>query len=420
LIRPSDWRPPRGINSGTEAEDSTVSSTEIPPSDPVRRRGFGAALLVGMTVSTFMIASFGALGPVIRTDLDLSVGALGALTTVMFLVGAAISPIAGRVADDVGGRRLLIGLFVAAGIAFAAAAAAPTYPLLFVACCIFGLSLAAGNPSTNKLLVEHLPIGQQGVITGIKQSGVQVGVFVAGALLPPAALLLGWRGALLGSIVLPVAGLVLTRLFVPHDRSAPYRRTVPSPREPVVAPLTAYAFLMGMGVAGYGAYLPLYSHEILGLSVSVAGLTVALSGLVGIGARVLWGRAAEHMIATPVALSVIAACSVVAQGLIWGAAGGGVGLVWAGAFLTGLSAASWNAVGMLEIVKGLDPGRAGRASGIVLLAFYGGNVISPLAFGLSVDVTGGFDVGWGALTTIYAGALVVACAWAIKARRRQM
>jgi predicted MFS family arabinose efflux permease len=410
------------MSSGTEAQDPTASSPEISPSDPATRIGFGAALLLGMTVSTFMISAFGALAPVIRTDLELSRGALGALTTVMFAVGATLSPVAGRMADDVGGRRLLIGLFVAAGVAFAAAAAAPTYPLLIVACCIFGLSLAAGNPSTNKLIVEHLPIGRQGVITGIKQSGVQVGIFAAGALLPPSALWLGWRGALLASIVLPAAGLVLTRIFVPSDRRSPspQRRMVASPLGPVIVRLAAYAFLMGMGVAGYGAYLPLYSHEVLGLSVSVAGLTVALSGLVGIAARVLWGRAAEHTIATPVALSVIAAGSVVAQALVWGAGRAGVGLVWAGALVTGLSAASWNAVGMLEIVRGLHPGRAGRASGIVLLAFYGGNVISPLAFGLSVDLSGGYDLGWGALTTVYVGALLVACTWALKARRGEI
>lgn len=410
------------MSSGADAHDSNVSSQEIAPSVPATRAGFAAALLLGMTVSTFMISAFGALGPVIRTDLELSRGALGALTTVMFAVGAGLSPVAGRMADEVGGRRLLVALFVAAGIAFVAAAAAPTYPLLIVACCIFGLSLAAGNPSTNKLLVEHLPIGRQGVITGIKQSGVQVGIFAAGALLPPGALWLGWRSALLASIVLPASGLVLTRFFVPPDRLAPGppRRKVASALGPVVARLAAYAFLMGMGVAGYGAYLPLYSHEVLGLPVSVAGLTVALSGLVGIGARVLWGRAAEHIVATPVALSVIAAGSIVAQVLIWGAAGAGVGLVWAGALLTGLTAASWNAVGMLEIVRGLDPAQAGRSSGIVLLAFYGGNVISPLAFGISVDLSGGYDLGWGALTTVYAGALVVASAWALKARKGQI
>ncbi|MDQ4027437.1 MAG: MFS transporter [Actinomycetota bacterium] len=408
------------MSSAADARDSNVSSPEIARSAPATRIGFGAALLLAMTVSTFMIAAFGALGPVIRTDLELSRGALGALTTVMFAVGAGLSPVAGRMADEVGGRRLLVTLFVAAGVAFAAAAAAPTYPLLIIACCIFGLSLAAGNPSTNKLIVEYLPIGRQGMITGIKQSGVQVGIFAAGALLPPTALWLGWRGALLASIVLPTAGLVLARLFVPPDRpssSRPQRRKVASTLGPVVSRLAAYAFLMGMGVAGYGAYLPLYSHEVLGLSVSVSGLTVALSGLVGIGARVLWGRAAEHTIPTPVALSVIAAGSVVAQALIWGARGAGVGLVWAGALVTGLSAASWNAVGMLEIVRGLEPGRAGRASGIVLLAFYGGNVISPLAFGLSVDWSGAYDLGWGALMTVYVSALFVASAWALKARR---
>jgi MFS family permease len=371
-----------------------------------------------MAVSTFLMPALGALAPIIRKELDLSVGALGALTTVMFGVGSGLSPLVGRVADGIGGRRLLVALFTVAAIALAVASAAATYPLLIVASCIFGLAVAAANPATNKLIAQHIPLGRQGVITGIKQSGVQAGIFSAGALLPPGALLVGWRGVLLASIVLPSAGLVLTRLFVPPDRRrAVLDRRGTDPLKPVVARLAGYAFLMGLSVASVQAYLPLYSNEVLGMSVTIAGLTVALSGLVGIGGRVLWGRAAEHAISTPVALAVIAAGSVVAQLLIWAANADAAWLVWIGALLTGLTAGSWNAVGMLELVKGLDPERSGRASGIVLLAFYGGYVISPLAFGVSVDRTGGYALGWGTITVVYGVASVVAAIWAARARR---
>jgi predicted MFS family arabinose efflux permease len=387
-------------------------------SERVARAGFGAALLIGMTVSTFMMAALGALGPLIRDDLDISRSALGALTTVMFAIGALLSPVAGRAVDDIGGRRLLVAMFVVAGGCFAAAAATPNYFWLLVVMALMGLPVAAGNPSTNKLLAERIPLGGQGVITGVKQSGVQVGVFLAGAVLPIGAVAFGWRGMILASVVLPIAGLVLTRLFVPADDDRPARAERPraGPLGPIVLPLSAYAFLMGTGVAAFGAYLPLYARESLGMSVSAAGSTVALSGLVGIGARIAWGRAAEHHLSTPAALAIIGAGSVLAQASIWAAESVGTPLLWVGALLIGVSAGSWNAVGMLEIVKGMDASAAGRASGAVLLAFYAGYVTSPIAFGYSVDRTGEYDLGWGAVLAIYCLATLLAAAWARSSR----
>jgi predicted MFS family arabinose efflux permease len=371
-----------------------------------------------MTVSTFMMAALGALGPLIRDDLDISRSALGALTTVMFGVGALLSPVAGRAVDDIGGRRLLVALFVLASGCFAAAAGAPNYFWLLVVTAAMGLPVAAGNPSTNKLLAERIPIGGQGVITGVKQSGVQVGVFLAGAALPVGAVAFGWRGMILASVALPVAGLVLTRLFVPPDDVRPARdeRAPAGPLGPIVVRLSAYAFLMGTGVATFGAYLPLYARESLGLSVSVAGSTVALSGLIGIGARIVWGRAAEHHMSTPAALAIIGAGSVLAQAAIWAADSFGTPLLWIGSLLIGVSAGSWNAVGMLEIVKGMDVSAAGRASGAVLLAFYAGYVVSPIAFGYSVDRTGSYDFGWGAVLAIYCLATLLAVVWARSSR----
>lgn len=390
--------------------------------DVTWRAGFGAALLVGMTVSTFMMSALGSLAPLIRDDLDISRSALGMLTTVMFAVGGLLSPVAGRVADDVGGRRLLVGLFALAALCYSAAAASSGYVWLLVVACVMGLPVAAGNPSTNKLLAERIPPGRQGIITGVKQSGVQVGIFLAGAVLPAGALAFGWRGMLLASVALPLLGLLLTRVFVPLDELRPGRgeRASSGPLGPVVLRLALYALLMGLGVAAFGAYMPLYANESLGLSVSASGLTVALAGLVGIGSRILWARAAEHHMSTPMALTVIGVGAVLAQAAVWAADSVGAWLAWAGVLLMGLTAGSWNAVGMLEIVRGMDSADAGRASGAVLLAFYAGYVFSPTAFGYSVDRTGAYDLGWGTLLVVYALALVLAAAWDRNARGRTL
>ena len=88
-------------------------------------------------------------------------------------------------------------------IAFAIAAAtlvgmalAPAYPVMLLAAGLAGLALATGNPVTNKLVAVHLPPGSRGLVMGGKQAGVQVGAFLAGALLAPLAAQAGWRAAL--------------------------------------------------------------------------------------------------------------------------------------------------------------------------------------------------------------------------------
>lgn len=59
-----------------------------------------------------------------------------------------------------------------------------------------GLALAVGNPVTNKLVALHVLPAARGLVMGIKQSGVQIGAFLAGMLLPALAGVLGWRWAL--------------------------------------------------------------------------------------------------------------------------------------------------------------------------------------------------------------------------------
>jgi predicted MFS family arabinose efflux permease len=371
---------------------------------------FASTLTLAMGASTFMAFALGVLAPLITADLELSRASFGALITAMFLVGSAGSPAAGSLVDALGGRRVLGGLFLLAALSFLAAAAAPTYALLLVATAFAGLALAAGNPVTNKLVAAHVRSGRQGVVMGIKQSGVQVSAFLAGALLPSGALVLGWRGVLLASVALPVVGLAVTRLLVPPDPPMPsdHDLTAWAGLWSQVGWLVAYGFCMGMGVAALTGYLPLYAHEAVGLSIPAAGGAAAAVGLVGIIARVSWGHVADRGARSSQLLAIMGAGSVISQLVLWGASPSRSALLWLGAVGIGASAGAWNAVGMLAIVKDLGVRDAGRASGLVLLAFYGGYVVAPVAFGYSLDVTGTYHVGWLGVALAYVAATAVA------------
>ena len=397
---------------------------------PARRSeiGFVVTLTLGMAACTLLPYALGALGPFITDELGITRTALGSLTTVTYAVGAALSPVAGPFVDRFGGRRSLAVSFAAGALGVAVAAAGGRhYSGLVAGAAVFGISVAFGNPATNQLAARGVTPGRHGLVTGVKQSGVQIGAFLAGLVLPALAGAAGWRAALGGCALVGAVGLGLIGRYVPRP-AAGAGDTPPRPAEvttaadgpPVVTRrrldravnrLTVYALLMGFGVGAVGAYLPLYAVERLGLTRATAGLAAALMGFVGIVARVGWGRRQDRT-ATPVlrSLGLLALGSVVASGLLWAAAALGSGLLWAGAALFGATAVAWNALGMLSIVRDVEVSVAGRASGRVLLGFYIGFLAGPVTFGWSVDHVG-YGAGWAAVTAAFTVASGLTLAW---------
>lgn len=387
--------------------------------------GFVVTLTLGMAVCTFLPYALGALGPFITDDLGITRTALGSLTTVMYAVGAVLSPIAGPLVDRFGGRRSLAVAFASGALGVAVAAAAGSrYGGLVAGAAVFGISVAFGNPATNQLAARVVQVGQHGIVTGVKQSGVQVGAFLAGLVLPGVAGATGWRAALGSCALLGAAGMVLTRWFVPGpsagaggaEQTGGAKERFPAgsvgPRlDRAVNRLAVYALLMGFGVGAVGAYLPLYAVEELDFSRATAGLTAALMGFVGILARIGWGRRQDRT-TTPVlrSLGTLAVGSVLASGAMWAAAGLGSGLLWVGAALFGATAVAWNALGMLSIVRDVEVSVAGRASGRVLLGFYVGFLVGPVSFGWAVDHHG-YAAGWAAVTAGFTLASALTLAW---------
>lgn len=399
--------------------------------------GFVVTLSLGMAVSTFLPYALGALGPFITDDLGITRTALGTLTTVTYLVGGALSPVAGPLVDRFGGRRSLTATFAGGTLAMVVVAAfGHHYAGLVAGSAVFGIAVAFGNPATNQLAAGAVEAGRHGIVTGIKQSGVQVGAFLAGFVLPRIAESGGWRPAVGGCAVLGVAGLALTRWYVPRRTpgeaatsssaasssspssgsgtgTADRRSGAGSPRlGRSVDHLMVYALLMGYGVASVGAYLPLYAVEELGFSRGTAGLTAALMGLVGIVARISWGRR-QDLTDQPVmrSLCAIAVGSVLASAAMAAAASAGAFFLWAGAALFGATAVAWNALGMLSIVRDVEVSLAGRASGRVLLGFYIGFLVGPVSFGWAADHVG-WATGWTAVIALFVVASVLSWRWA--------
>ncbi|MEE8497410.1 MAG: MFS transporter [Acidimicrobiia bacterium] len=396
----------------------------MPPTPDQSRRswrfGFTAILVLAMVAATQMPAGLGILAPFMRDDLGVSRTQIGILITTAVLVAAVISPLMGRVVDSLGGRRGIVLLFISAGLGLLGLAMTSSYWWMLVPVAIAALAQAFGNPVTNKLIAAHTSPGRRGIVTGIKQSGVQVGIFVAGLTMPVVAAAWGWRWAIGLTVVVPLVGLLMALALLPGDERTvvedqPDARSEAGRLPEAITFLAAYGALMGFGAA-HTVLIPLFAVEALGMSEQAGGAAAGLIGFVSLFARIGWSRYADAHSRHDLTLAVLAVGSVGAVLVFMVAQEGAPWLLWIGAIATGVTSSSWNSVGMLAVIDHAGEEQSGRASGIVMFGFLAGWGVAPTLFGWLVDRTDSYTPMWLISVGALGMAAVLAVWWVRRAR----
>ena len=412
-----------------------VSSTDEPD---LRLGRLGTALVLLMMTNAYMQYTLGVLGPVLIDRFGLSRTQLGLLSSILFIVSSSGSPLAGALIDRVGARRLLALPFMATTGGFLLLAIAPTFGVLIAAVVVAGAGMSFANPLSNKVVALHVPPRRQGLLLGIKQSGVQAGAAIAGLVMPLAVLLLGFAAAAFATAGVVTLWMAYSLLAIPPDErpvrtsdrsiaaaDLPTMTTADEPRpdrrerRQLLRSIGGYALLMGSGLAALYAYLPLFAVERLGMSIAEAGLLASLIGLMGVASRIIWGALSERIGHPAFVLTMLAGTAVIAQALLALSPTIGVWASWTAVVLIGGSAVAWNSVAMFAVLRVLGSQTAGANSGIIQLAFFSGFAIGPIVFGVLSDVSGGFDIGMIAVGGCFVGSTIVAMRWAAKAREAE-
>lgn len=388
------------------------------------RFAFGGTLALAMGVGPLAVYVLSALAPAITEELALSRTQLGTLATVSYLVTASLSVTTGDVIDRVTTRAALFTLFLVGGASLAGIGVAPGYGTLMFAVALSGLTQALSNPVTNQTIATLLPPGERGLIMGVKQSGVQMCQFIAGATLPLLAVGLGWRGATLTMPVIALAGLVLVLLVIPRAPApaSGAKRTAGGARVPLppsVWWLAAYSFLIGACLQATNVYVPLFAFEEVGFGAVLAGATTGVLGGVGVLSRMGWGRLAERISPPQLPLAYLAVGGTVAATLLF-LSPQVPAFVWAGVVAHALTAVAANVVAAMAIVRIVEVPQLGRASGVLALGLYLGFAVGPVAFGALADRTGSFGPGWLVLVGVYVTAAVLTRLWDRQERRRKV
>ena len=352
-----------------------------------------------MVASTFSIFALAVLASAIIDDLGVSRTMIGVIGSVNTGVGALSAPYSGKLTDRIGPRNAVLVLLVISSLTLLLMGISSSAWMLIVAGVVGGIPQGWGNPATNALIAAVVEPGGRGVMTGIKQSGVTFAVFLAGATLPGLEHLWSWQTACLVFAAAFALFTIAAYLILPSAAAvvASSSADVPASTDPLPAfiwRLGIYALLMGLASGSIGRFLALFAEESLGYTSTVAGLAVALSGLLGMGFRIVAARRAEHRVRPSTLLMQLSLIAAVSSSLLAISPSVGRSLLWPAVVLYALGHTAWNAVINLAVIVNVPTSQAGRASGIIILGFLMGLTIAGPVAGLIADERGSYELVW--------------------------
>lgn len=369
-----------------------------------------------MAVATVAGTLVGVLAPYLRDEIGgLTAANVGLLVAAFAVVSGAMAWPAGLLTDAIGGRTALILVLAGSVLGLGFLAVAPTFEFLLAAMVVAGVANSAVNPATNRVIASWVAPGQRGLVAGIKMAGVQVAVFAAGILIPPAAETIGWRIPLVSAGVL-VAGVgtgCAVLLLRGGDTLREARRDRPgfSPTGGLAA-LTIYSLFMSGGASATITYISLFTVEDLGSTARIGGLAVALIGLLAIGGRLALGRITERLGRPMRSLAAVGAVASASAALIALSASADPILYWVGAVGLGLSALSFIAGTTVALIVSTPVELIGGSSGAMFVGFMIGFGGGPAAFGWVLDAYGSYALGWSLVMGLFGMATITAwIAW---------
>lgn len=337
----------------------------------------------------------GALGPELRSSIDISEAFFG-LVIGGFFFGSALGSIGlGRLGEYLGARRMItVSLLTTATMTALIAGFVRTGPLLVAALCVAGVGNSGCQTAANKLLSQSIDPRRLGFAMAVKQSGMPGATLLGGLAVPAIALTVGWQWAYAAASALAVVALSVVLRFAPDDGPEVQRaksselRELASTRSTLLVAASA-AFFAAAAAGTLGSWLTSSATD-AGWSSGGAGLLLSVGSISGIATRLALGWQADRTQRLPMMTA--------AMFLAVGALGAGLlapRLEWTHAVAAVIAFGagwSWPALFNLAIVR-TNAGAAARATGVTQTGVYVGVVVGPIAMGQLVERSG-YRLGW--------------------------
>ncbi len=372
------------------------------------RPPLAAVLAVSVSVQTLTAMAMSipsVIGPVAAADFGHPPARIGLIVGVEYVLAGLAGPMCGVLIARYGPARLLqvAVLAVAAGLMVASG----THVALAIAfAALAGTAHGVVNPVTSQIIAQAAPPGRRALIFSIKQTGVPIGIAIAGALLPSMLLVMSWQRAL---IVIGAASLALLFAVAPFR---PYYDRQRNPRHPVVfggllAPVReVYAdrrmLDIALASAAYSSvqvsmltYLISFLNLELGFTLVAAGLVSSVATLGGVVGRILWGAIADRLRNPRAVLAFLGfAMSICGLATMQFGANWPLAAIVAVCAAYGATAVGWNGVFLAEVARLAPEGKAGLMTGGAQLFTFAGALAGPPVFGLITTSSGTYSMGF--------------------------
>lgn len=384
-----------------------------------------AATLAVQTLATMALYSLPTVAPEVAHDLHVSGTLVGDFVAAVYGVGIVSALLAPGLVRRYGGvRATQVVLLATAGMILAAALGSGLAGL-GLAAIVLGLGYGGAAPASTHLLVPQTPKPVFNLVMSLRQIGVPLGGVAAALILPPLALLIGWRGALLLELgpVVVLAGLMeLPRQRWDHDRE---------PSRPVLGRvlLQPFALLADVGlrrlsIAGFVyaglalcvvAFMTVQLTTVVRLDLVTAGQVLAIYQIAGSLSRPVWGWVADRVLTPAQTLACLGLGMAASVGIIaFYTAGWPVWLIMVNSLLAGCTSGGYTGVAYAEYAA-LGGSRRTEATGLGTAAMFAGCMVVPPVFGAAVTALGGYR---GSYLVLGALALVCGMLLLIPLRRR--
>jgi predicted MFS family arabinose efflux permease len=377
------------------------------------------ATMAMQTLATMAAYSIPALAPVVARDIGVDGALIGYFVSVVYGVGIVSSLLAASVIARHGAVRASQIVLVCA-LALVVICAQGT--ALAVALGAFALGIAYGltAPVSTHLLVPRTPPSIVNMVLSTRQIGVPLAGVLAATLMPPLALVLGWKQALLLQAI-PIVALLLL-LEIPRRSWDAERSTAGSAMKGVLVRslgllrgdwamqrLTIASFIYSGTQLTFVAFMTVHVTSRAGRDLITAGWALAAFQLAGVISRPILGWVADRFIR---AWTMLAIQGVVMAGaaLLAGqfAPGWPVWAILAVAAMAGATASGYTGLAYAEYAR-LGGAQRTEATGLGSAAMFSGVLLMPSLGSVVVTSTGSYLVAYAAIAvlTTFAAAVLV-------------
>lgn len=325
-----------------------------------------------------MVATLGIALPEIRQTFSLSTVAAGSMFSVMMIIAALTSAVAGRLADRIGRKTVLItGLsLLALGFGVAGAAAHPFLFFIFLA--VTGVGYGFTPPSLYALMSDLLP-NRRGLGASLVSVTYGIGGAIGAVLASRIIAASGWRAAFVTVGIIAAADMLLQLYWIRDAHRVRAAGRSGSFRDVLSLPLFILAlaeFVGGSVFWSSAAWTPTALREAKALTLGETGWVMGVLSIANmLGSFSLGSLSDRFGRKRVIALSAFPAAAAAFVVFYWLETP--IGLA-AGIFVFGALKASVPALVVALAQEAAPPGSAGTASGIIMSLHYTAGVVAPL------------------------------------------